>query len=363
MVIIPLLIVIVGAIVLLFMAEEPPVKEIESTREVLSEAEGLDAEVYSRKLYREAKVLYDSAMVCWKKENDKLIVFRKFKQTRTLADKAKIKGKKAIEKAKQARKNSKEDLKTEIENLRQEMKEFEKIFAALPLSQKIKNEHSKGKLLLNAAEIAFEKGEYNAGREKSLMASRLIRDSYRGARKVLMEYFAHLPQWKEQLQEAIALSKKRKEYVVVVEKIPARCDLYYNGVKKYSFKAEFGRNWIGDKRSEGDYATPEGIYKVTKRLQGRSTKYYKALLIDYPNKNDRNHFEQLKKAGKISRGTKIGGLIEIHGDGGRGANWTNGCVALENKDMDKLYRHIENGTPVIIIGASSDLDEALKNNN
>ena len=47
----------------------------------------------------------------------------------------------------------------------------------------------------------------------------------------------------------------------------------------------------------------------------------------------------------------IGGLIEIHGEGGRGRDWTRGCVALANPDIDDLFRHVEVGTPVTIVGS------------
>ena len=52
--------------------------------------------------------------------------------------------------------------------------------------------------------------------------------------------------------------------------------------EKWEFDAELGTNWVGDKRVKGDKATPEGMYKITKKFDGRKTKYYKALLLDYP---------------------------------------------------------------------------------
>lgn len=355
-----LILAAVASVVLLATAEEPPLKDIEDTRTILSKAESLNAEVYSRKLYREAKVLYDSAMTVWKKENEKFFICRRYEGVVGLAGKAKNVGLQAVLKAEEVRKNSKDGLKEEIKVLRQEMTEFEKIFAALPLSREAKSEHSKGKLLLNEAEIAFEKGEYSDGREKSRLASVLIRNSYKEARKVLEEYFRQLPEWQEQLKEAVARSDREKSYVIVVEKLPSRCDLYYNGVKKYSFEAEFGRNWIGDKRQEGDYATPEGDYRVVRKLDRGTSKYYKALLIDYPNRDDRANFRKLKKEGVVASNARPGNLIEIHGHGGRGANWTNGCVAVKDSDMDKIFSCAERGTPITIIGASRPLDEVLK---
>jgi len=53
---------------------------------------------------------------------------------------------------------------------------------------------------------------------------------------------------------------------------------------------------------------------------------------------------------RIPRGASMGGLIEIHGNGGRGKDWTKGCVALRNSDMDDLFRRTSVGTPVTIVG-------------
>jgi L,D-peptidoglycan transpeptidase YkuD (ErfK/YbiS/YcfS/YnhG family) len=46
----------------------------------------------------------------------------------------------------------------------------------------------------------------------------------------------------------------------------------------------------------------------------------------------------------------IGSLIEIHGEGGQGRDWTDGCVALSNSDMDRVFSHARVGTPVTIVG-------------
>lgn len=352
-------IVLVGVYgMMVLVADNPPVEKLERTRLVLSEAGKMDAGIYSHTLFKEAGTLYDSAMITWKRENDKWIILRKFDQVVSLAGQSEAAAQKAMEHVLVVKRNMKESLGNEITRLRREMEVFEKFFATLPLDKEIKSQHSQGKLLLNEAEIAFEKGLYNAGTEKSHEAAQLIGVSYGNARKLLEKYFTQLPHWQKQLETAITLSKRH--YVIVVEKIPARCDLYYKGIKKYSFPAEFGRNWIGDKRCEGDYATPEGEYRVEKKLSGRQTIYYKALLVDYPNAADRANLDRLKKNGEISSHARPGSLIEIHGDGGRGVNWTNGCVALANKDMDVLFRYASKGTPILIIGASEPWDKQDK---
>jgi lipoprotein-anchoring transpeptidase ErfK/SrfK len=135
---------------------------------------------------------------------------------------------------------------------------------------------------------------------------------------------------------------------VVILKENHRVDLYDDGRVIRSYPADMGYRSVNDKARSGDAATPEGRYRVTEKKPGST--YYKALALNYPNDEDRAEFDRLRRAGRIPRGTSLGGLIEIHGEGGRGKDWTKGCVALANQDMDDLFRRIGVGTPVTIVG-------------
>jgi len=84
----------------------------------------------------------------------------------------------------------------------------------------------------------------------------------------------------------------------------------------------------------------------------RGTRYYKALMINYPNERDRQIFAQNKSRGVISKRARIGGLIEIHGEGGRNDDWTEGCIALTNREMDQIMQYATVGTPVTIVRRS-----------
>ena len=54
-----------------------------------------------------------------------------------------------------------------------------------------------------------------------------------------------------------------------------------------------------------------------------------------------------------------GGLIEIHGEGGRQSDWTSGCVALRNENMDELFSRVSSGSPVTIVGSMVSLSDLL----
>ncbi|MFQ5768247.1 MAG: L,D-transpeptidase family protein, partial [Acidobacteriota bacterium] len=66
---------------------------------------------------------------------------------------------------------------------------------------------------------------------------------------------------------------------------------------------------------------------------------------------DRKRFRQALMDGTIPKDSRLGGLIEIHGRGGRRRDWTNGCVALSDDGMDFLVRRVRPGTPVTIVGS------------
>jgi murein L,D-transpeptidase YafK len=159
-----------------------------------------------------------------------------------------------------------------------------------------------------------------------------------------------LHQWREWARSTIARSRREADTVIVVDKLRRRLDLYHHGVRVASFAAELGANGLRPKNHAGDQATPEGLYKVVDLKEGPRTKYYKALLIDYPNGEDVVRFRRARQRGTIPSRVAIGGLIEIHGAGGEGRDWTDGCVALTNADMEDLYRRVREGTPVTIVG-------------
>lgn len=347
--------ILIGVGTAILLNPQPPHQAIESTRLALSDARGKGADRYHKKEYDKACRLYEKAMSEWKQENDRWFLLRDYKRVASLADSAACMAKEAGSNSQREHQNVKRKLEVGFGELKGKAKTFDTNFSTLPLPVRIKDKHAKGKLLLHETEIAMDKGDYKTGDVKFAAAAKNVEEALQYARNHVEKYFLQLPVWQKELNEIVEYSRRKKTSVIVVEKFPPRCDVYNNGKKIYTFKAEFGKNWMGDKQCEGDYATPEGNYKITKVLKGGSSKYYKALLLDYPNESDRIRFKQLKKEGRLPASARIGNLIEVHGGGGRGGNWTNGCVALENTDMDKLFRYAGKNTRVLIIGASEEI--------
>lgn len=134
-----------------------------------------------------------------------------------------------------------------------------------------------------------------------------------------------------------------------------RCFMVYAGdsiLKVYP--CVLGEQPMGDKWYQGDRRTPEGTFTFrSKRVHGQ---WHKFIWIDYPNAESWRRFRERRSKGLIPEGKDIGGEIGIHGvpDGmdhwvEAGADWTWGCIALRNADVDEIYPHITPHSTVIII--------------
>ncbi len=159
--------------------------------------------------------------------------------------------------------------------------------------------------------------------------------------------------WQRWKNETIESSRREGRPAIVVEKDAHLMTVYVRGEAVKTYAVELGFNWIADKREEGDGATPEGRYRIVSRMDHLSSDYYRALLLDFPNAEDRAQFTRARRSGELPVSARVGGLIEIHGSGGRGNDWTNGCVALTNPEMDDLFRRVDVGTPVTIVGSDT----------
>jgi hypothetical protein len=355
-----ILVLIPGFLILLErITPKPPESEVEYARLVLSQAASSDAATYSRKLYGEARALYDSAMIHWEKENRRFILLRNYEKVASFAE---LSARKAEQAAKVSRNNATDLnllIRQKIDTLNNLVNQINDIFASYPLSPEIWSRISKGKMLLKESEVAYKKGQFVQANKKITDSEILLTDSFEKAISKLKQYFNSFQTWKGWVDKAIRESRQNQSYTIIIDKYSRKCLVYLGGIKKNEYNVELGKNWVGDKRERGDKATPEGMYRVIKKFGNNKTKYHKALLIDYPNEADKEEFRQEIKKGTLPRSARIGNLIEIHGDGGRGVDWTEGCIALTNSEMDAVFKIANEGTPVTIVGSTINLDQIL----
>lgn len=212
---------------------------------------------------------------------------------------------------------------------------------------------ARARLSLDEARVFHREGDYGSATLSATKSSDLAARVSDLAVEVAARYADEevIRQWQRWKAETVAWSRREGAAAILVEKEAHRVTLYVKGEVARVYRADMGFNWVADKRHAGDGATPEGRYRIAARKSRGATIYYKALLLDYPNQDDRREFTRLRRNGELPPSAAIGGLIEIHGEGGRGRDWTRGCVALSNADIDDLFARADIGTPVTIVGS------------
>ena len=156
----------------------------------------------------------------------------------------------------------------------------------------------------------------------------------------------------KQLSSGAEIIPSQKIDKIVVYKKKRRLYTYRNGKMVDEFRISLGAHGganDGNKMKAGDYRTPEGAYRIVRKKC--DNRLYRSLMISYPNAADR--------ARAAARGVRTGGYITIHGQpkwnaDGHGdsytlsRDWTEGCIAVPNRAMDRLWAAVENGVPITI---------------
>jgi murein L,D-transpeptidase YafK len=113
-----------------------------------------------------------------------------------------------------------------------------------------------------------------------------------------------------------------------------------------------GSGGLGPKRFEGDKTTPVGTYRIVSRFRGL---FHQFLTVSYPSDEDRKRYAELKQRGEVPAGRGVGNGIGIHGVGDadysgvhKQSDWTHGCIALDDAEIDELSRLVKDGTTVVI---------------
>ena len=127
-----------------------------------------------------------------------------------------------------------------------------------------------------------------------------------------------------------------------------------------TYRIALGSNPIPPKKSQGDRATPEGMYFISHK--NPRSQFHLSLAISYPNESDAKRglkdglitaaeYNAIRQAAIHRKtppwNTKLGGAIFVHGNGSS-PDWTWGCIALDDRDIEALYRLVPAGTPIVI---------------
>jgi hypothetical protein len=359
LVIITLLPIIVIGSVTIF-SEKPPIEKLTNCQKAIAEARKEEAYIYSPNDLRQAEKLWQEAMKAWEKNNKKSKILRDFNGVNKLANRSYELAVKAKETSIETRRKLSTEIKQDLNNLKEKANYIERATNKLPLNHGIRNKLTPAKLKLEECESAFNRNDLLAAKKSFDNAKNSIDKLKKQTSEILENYFSSFQDWIKADEEMKQWSKTNNSVSLVVDKFSRICKVYRSGKKIKEFEVELGVNWLGDKRHRGDRATPEGKYKIIAKKSGNKTIYHKALLINFPNEEDKKKFASEKANGNIPQSYNIGGSIEIHGGGGKGIDWTEGCVALENRDMDQLFSLCEVGTPIAIVGSLIPLKDLLQ---
>jgi len=345
--------------VLILTMEKPPLVEFKSCQSILAKAKKANADVYSPEYYNAADRKYKAALIEWKIQNERIFFKRNYSKAKGLILTATLKAEEANASSGANKNSLKMKYLQEAELLKHKLDNYHDLFIHLPLKVSLRKNYEFGKLSLEQGLNAFSSGDIMLATKKLNEGKIRIGVADKEVNALLNEYFTSFSKWQSWFAATIRMSAQNNGYAFIVDKIQHKGYLYFRGKLNKEFDVEFGRNWIGNKYFAGDKATPEGMYRVIKKKGNGDSKYYKAMLINYPNEEDYAMFNTKKKQGIISRNSRIGGLIEIHGEGGKGADWTSGCIALSNSEIDELFSRAGIGTPVTIVGSMKSLSELL----
>lgn len=145
--------------------------------------------------------------------------------------------------------------------------------------------------------------------------------------------------------EQAAPATGKDDLLVVVNKSRYTLTVYKGNLALRQFWVALGENPRGPKVMAGDKRTPEGRYRLDYKKE--NSNFYRAIHISYPNEQDLMRSQAL--------GVEPGSMVMIHGQPNTVANkavqrsnWTNGCIALLDHDMDELWNLVEPGTPIEI---------------
>ncbi len=335
----------------LISCQKPPLTTLSNARAALDSASAAGALRYAEKPYREAEATLQKGWLEVGRQNGRIGLFRNYRLADSLLTRVIILADSAARLARERAQESLALAQSETDALRNELATWREALNGSLVIYKAEQIWSEADLSLKMSDRLILEREYEA----ALQAVSNGREALVRLGDLLTEYANDVANqkkdWNRWVRETLEESRVGKGYAVIVDKTAHKVYLVKNGSLFKMYNCEVGHNSARQKMFAGDGATPEGKYKVVKSKQNGS-KYYKALLLDFPNSTDRRRFQENKARGLISSRARIGANIEIHGGGGLDRDWTDGCVALTNSDMDSIMKYVGVGTPVTIVRKS-----------
>lgn len=178
-------------------------------------------------------------------------------------------------------------------------------------------------------------------------------DTENGAHYSAVESITTTPRILMELEGDLAIVIDKKNYIL---------SIYQNRNELKRYPINLGAKPTNRKLHYDNMSTPEGIYKIS--YYNEESAFHRSIWVSYPNSEDRRRYRKAKESGELplinGKIPHIGGSITIHG-GGVGNNWTWGCIAMNNDDLDEIreFCKMPLGTPILIGGFEYDMTELI----
>ncbi|MBS0179642.1 MAG: L,D-transpeptidase [Nitrospira sp.] len=208
-------------------------------------------------------------------------------------------------------------------------------------------------LLVKQARHYLEQGQFDYANQASERASQNLFKQTALLTNELGRYADDdlIAAWRESARRTIDWSRKNRAHAIVISKADRVLTVYKSGRKVLTYPIRLGSKGIRAKQYYGDGATPEGEYRIQRKRGPGQTPYFRALILDYPNAEDRRRFEEAQQAGLIPKNRQMPGLIQLHGIAQGITDQPYGSIVLDNPQIAVLFAQVAVGTPVNIVGA------------
>lgn len=331
--------------------QAPVLPEAEKAKEIEGRLWRAGASIFAPTEYESFRQAFRQARIHEWREASRWPLFRKMDRVRDKYAEVIKQGEMVLRMVEERKEEQKTALELELKELESLISRLRSISEAINESTHIRQRLSRGEMALGEAARLISQENFSAA--KKALAS--AKEPVLSARRIMFSLFDryidedYVRQWEKWVAETVALSRTQGNLAIIVDKLEKKLIVYSKGEKKAVYDVGLGRFGLSEKIHSGDQATPEGKYKIIKK--NPNSRYFRALLLDYPNEEDRRRFQEMKKKGIIPPEVGIGGLIEIHGGGQDGLTY--GCVAMEDEAIEELYKMVQIGTPVTIVGTAN----------
>lgn len=208
-------------------------------------------------------------------------------------------------------------------------------------------------LLVKQARHYLDQGQFEYANQTSERAGKILLTQTALLTNELGRYADDdlIAAWRESAQRTIDWSRKNRAHAIVISKADRVLTVYKSGRKILTYPIRLGSRGIRAKQHYGDGATPEGEYRIQRKRGPGQTPFFRALILDYPNAEDRRRFEAAQQAGLIPKHRQMPGLIQLHGMAQGITDQPYGSIVLDNPQIAVLFDQVAVGTPVNIVGA------------